>query len=220
VALDRDQIVKAALDLMDEVGLDGLSLRRLAKELGVAAPALYWHFQNKQDLLDAMQEMVFADGVPAARRPRPGESWEELLAERARNGRAALLRHRDGAMLAASTKPRGSQWGQIELQLEVLCEAGFTPAEAARGLFAISNYLAGFALEEQADRLRGEAGGAELTGADGAAPTPDDIAAWVLGQGDYPRLAAALREIGDPQGDETFEYGLQLIIAGMRSRLT
>jgi TetR/AcrR family tetracycline transcriptional repressor len=219
VALDREQIVTAALDLMDEVGLAGLSLRRLATRLGVAAPALYWHFRNKQDLLDAMQEMAFSAEVTPARRLRPGETWEESLAERARQGRAALLRHRDGAMLAASTKPIGDQWAEIELQLDVLCEAGFTPSDAARGLFAISNYIAGFALEEQADRLRGEAGGAELTGADGGRPSPDDIAKWVLGQGDYPLLAAALGEMGEPQSGDNFEYGLQLIIAGMRARL-
>jgi TetR/AcrR family tetracycline transcriptional repressor len=210
VALDREQIVKAALDLMDEVGLAGLSLRRLAKQLGVAAPALYWHFQNKQDLLDEMQELVFATEVPPARRLAPGESWEEWLAERARKGRAALRRHRDGAMLAASTKPRSGQWAQIELQLAVLGEVGFRPADAAHGLFAVSNYLAGFALEEEADRLRGDTGGPM---------TPDDIAAWVLRKGDYPLLAEALRGMGDPQGDGVFEYGLQLIIAGMRSRL-
>jgi TetR/AcrR family tetracycline transcriptional repressor len=203
VALDREQIVKAGLGLMDEVGLAGLSLRRLAKDLGVAAPALYWHFRDKQDLLDAMQEMIYATEVPAARRLHPGETWEEWVARRARDGRAALRRHRDGATLAASTKPRGAQWEQIELLLTVLGEAGFAPADAARGLFAISNYIAGFALEEEADRRRG------ATGGPGEIQIPRET----------PLMAEALRTVGDPQGDDNFEYGLQLIIAGMRSRL-
>jgi len=204
---------------MDEVGLEGLSLRRLATRLGVAAPALYWHFTNKQELLDQLAEHLFRAEVPPARPLRPGETWEEWLAQRARDSRAGFARHRDAALLAASTRPRGDQWGQIEQQLRVLCEAGFSPADAARGMFALSNYVAGFALEEQADRRRGETGAGELAGADRGSPTPQQIIAWVLGEGDYPVLAEALAETGDPQGDAVFEYGLQLIIAGMRARL-
>jgi TetR/AcrR family transcriptional regulator, tetracycline repressor protein len=184
VALDREQILKAAVDLMDEVGLAGLSLRRLAKQLGVAAPALYWHFQNKQELLDQMAEQMFIGEVPAAGPPGDGESWEDWLVTRARQTRAALLRHRDAAMLAASTKPRGSQWDQIELQ-------------------------------EQADRVRDASG----SGPDGDVHTPEEISAWVLQQGDYPLLAEALAAGGDPQGDAVFEYGLRLLIDGMRERL-
>ena len=52
--LDREHVVRVALRLLDEAGLDGLTLRRLAAELDVKAPALYWHFANKQDLLDHM----------------------------------------------------------------------------------------------------------------------------------------------------------------------
>jgi TetR/AcrR family transcriptional regulator, tetracycline repressor protein len=215
VALDREQILKAAVDLMDEVGLAGLSLRRLAKQLGVAAPALYWHFQNKQELLDQMAEQMFIGEVPAAGPPGDGESWEDWLVTRARQTRAALLRHRDAAMLAASTKPRGSQWDQIELQIRVLCEAGFTPVEATRAMFTMSNYVAGFALEEQADRVRDASG----SGPDGDVHTPEEISAWVLQQGDYPLLAEALAAGGDPQGDAVFEYGLRLLIDGMRERL-
>src|ERR1700688_4158094 len=54
VALKRQGVVRTALRILDEVGLDGLTVRKLASELGVQAPALYWHFKNKQALLDEM----------------------------------------------------------------------------------------------------------------------------------------------------------------------
>src|ERR1051326_1046185 len=105
MALDRAQVVKTAIDLLDEVGLDGLTLRRLAKQLGVQAPALYWHFKNKQELLDQMAETIAHDEAPL-RPVTPDIPWDEWIAQRARDMRASLVRHRDGAMLAASTRPR------------------------------------------------------------------------------------------------------------------
>ena len=64
MALDRAQVVTAAIELLDEVGLDGLTLRRLAQELGVQAPALYWHFKDKQELLDQMMVTISATEAP------------------------------------------------------------------------------------------------------------------------------------------------------------
>jgi TetR/AcrR family tetracycline transcriptional repressor len=210
VALDREQIAKAALDLMDEVGLDALSLRRLAKELGIQAPALYWHFKNKQELLDEMAALTRRTGAPGAGL-RPGEAWEDWLAERARAIHAALLRHRDGAKLSASTRPHGSQWAEIEQQMEVLCGAGFAPGDALRGMLALSNYVNGFSLEEQADRLR--------DGAGGTSPAAEQVGAWLANLARYPLLAEGFRQAGDPQNDAAFEHGLRLLIEGMRSDL-
>jgi TetR/AcrR family transcriptional regulator, tetracycline repressor protein len=211
MALDRDQVVKAAIDLVEEVGLDGLTLRRLAKQLGVQAPALYWHFKNKQELLDQMAEARWRAEVPKARPLGPGERWEDWLSERARAGRAALLGHRDGAKLAAATKPSPAMFAEIELQTESLCGVGFSAADALRGMFLLSNYVAGFVLEEQADRMRGD----NHTGE----PTQEQIDAWALGMTEFPLISEGIRQIGDPQGNSTFEYGLQVIIDGLRARL-
>src|ERR1700745_1360038 len=109
MALDRAQVVTAAIELLDEVGLDGLTLRRLAQELGVQAPALYWHFKNKQELLDQMMVTISTTEAPVEL-PAPGPAWGEWLAQRAPEIRRSRNSHRDGAMLAASTRPQPSQW--------------------------------------------------------------------------------------------------------------
>src|SRR3954462_1389491 len=87
--LDRTAVVQTALALLDEVGLEGLSLRRLARELGVQAPALYRHFAHKEDLLRAMADEMFAAEMAVLDRPAPGMDWAEWLVARAPAGRAA-----------------------------------------------------------------------------------------------------------------------------------
>jgi AcrR family transcriptional regulator len=208
MALDRAQVVTAAIDLLDEVGLDGLTLRRLAHELGVQAPALYWHFKNKQELLDQMVVTISATEAPV-QMPGEGQSWDEWLAQRARDIRRSLNRHRDGAILAASTHPQPSQWQDIESQISVLVDAGMRPADAMRALLTVRNYVVGFTLEEQAHRLRGS-------------PTndldPGEFEKALRAFADYPRLSEALRDVGDPQSDSAFESGLQVVLDGLRAR--
>jgi TetR/AcrR family transcriptional regulator, tetracycline repressor protein len=203
MALDRALVVKTAIDLMDDVGLDGLSLRRLAKELNVQAPALYWHFKNKQELLDQMAEAIARTEMP--QRPLAEvETWDEWLTTRARDMRASLNRHRDGAMLAASTHPQPSQWSDIEEQLEIMMNAGMSAPDAMYTMIAVGNYVSGFTLDEQADRLRNE----ERDEA--------DFEEFLGRLAAFPRFVAALRVVGDPQSDAAFEAGLALIIGGAK----
>jgi len=110
-ALDRDRVVSTAVRLLDEVGLEGLSLRRLATELGVQAPALYWHVKNKEQLLELMVEAI-VDEEPLPAIP-PGQPWDTTLREHLRRLRRTLNRHRDGAMLFAATRPTDNQWPQV-----------------------------------------------------------------------------------------------------------
>ncbi|MER6948051.1 TetR/AcrR family transcriptional regulator C-terminal domain-containing protein [Nonomuraea sp. NPDC000554] len=203
MALERGTIVAAALRLLDEVGLDGLTLRRLATDLGVQAPALYWHFKNKQELLDAMAAAM--SSAHPRRRPLDDPArWREWIADYARGERAMLNSHRDGARLAAGTKPTDEMFGLVELAVEALERAGFAAADAFSGLFAVTNFVAGFTLEEQAERTR---------------PDTDDHPDLVAFQARYPRMMAWLIETGDPQGDDSFEASLALILDGMSQRL-
>src|SRR4051812_42345510 len=94
--LNRDQVLHAALDLLDQVGLDQLTMRRLTTTLGVQNGATYWHFPSKQALLEAMADTLLT-GVPGdldQRRP-----WPERIAHLAHRLRHALLSRRDGARL-------------------------------------------------------------------------------------------------------------------------
>jgi len=210
VKLERDAIVTAAIALLDEVGLDGLSMRRLAKELDVQAPALYWHFKNKQELLD---HMLVAISTEELRVPRPGQAWDDWLVERTRIQYHGLNRHRDGARLAAQTRPTEDLFPKLEAMLEALTAAGFTPEEALRGLLAISNYVTGSALEREGAKNRPA----------GAEPHPDtapDASAdstTVTDLSQYPNLRAAAGAVSDP--DAIFEHGLHAIVAGMRAEL-
>lgn len=208
MALDRAQVVKAAIELLDEVGLDGLTLRRLAQELGVQAPALYWHFKNKQELLDQMVVAIAAAEAPV-QLPVDGQSWDDWLAQRARAIRRSLNSHRDGAMLAASTHPQPSQWQDIEAQISVLVDAGMRPADAMRAMLTVRNYVSGFTLEEQADRMRGSTAN-DLD--------PREFEKALRAFAGYPRLSEALREVGDPQSDSAFEAGLEVVLDGLRAR--
>ena len=149
--LTRPTIIQTALRLLDQVGLDGLTVRRLAAELGVQSPALYWHFRSKQELLDQMADAIIrAAGMGP---PDHGESWQDWLIRRARAYRRSVLAHRDGARLVA-----GAQWltpatiRMFDEELTAMVGRGFTPVLALRTISALAYYINGFVLQEQASR--------------------------------------------------------------------
>src|ERR1700742_2951558 len=123
----RERIVTVALELLDEAGLDGLTLRRLADRLGIRAPTLYWHVRNKRELLALLAAAILDGALARWREPQPGQPWWEWLAARARVMRAALLAHRDSALVVSGTRPTASPLPGIERQLEALAGEGFSP---------------------------------------------------------------------------------------------
>ena len=88
--IHRELVVAEALDLLDEVGLDGVSTRRLAQRLGVEQPALYWHFSGKHALLVAMAEEAMTP-LTSAPLPTPGDDWQAWFLENYRRFRRTLL---------------------------------------------------------------------------------------------------------------------------------
>ena len=89
VRLNRDRVLQAAVGLADEIGIEALSMRRLAEELGVVPMALYKHVANKEQLLDGMVEVIVAEIDP----PRPGTPWKSAVRLRILSARQVLLRH-------------------------------------------------------------------------------------------------------------------------------
>ncbi|MFC8453004.1 TetR/AcrR family transcriptional regulator C-terminal domain-containing protein [Kitasatospora sp. NPDC057223] len=202
--LDRTQVVDTALRLLNETGLDGLTLRRIATELDVRAPALYWHFANKQELLDEMATEMLRRmsagpaGVPA--------DWREALAATCRTLRGSLLGYRDGAKVFSGTRltDHGHSAGQ-ELLLRMFTDAGFELADAVQAFFTAYAYTIGFVIEEQAVR--------PLPGEEPAPAYDPAVRAERIGP-DRPRAAAASRELFTGY-EQRFERGLTILLAGV-----
>lgn len=160
--INRETVIAEALDLLDEVGLDAVSTRRLATRLGVEQPSLYWHFRKKEDLLAAMAEAAM---VPHATAPLPvlPEDWRAWFVENTRSFRRTLLMHRDGARLHAGLIP-GADLDRITRKMAFLAASGIPEREAQMGMLTASRFTVGSVLEEQADMApdRREEEGADL----------------------------------------------------------
>lgn len=151
VRLDPERVVRTALALLDEVGLEGLTLRRIAKQLDVQAPALYWHFKNKQALLDEMATTMLEDVRQDLVEISPELPWAEWMAAAMHVLRRMLLRHRDGAKVFSGTYLTDDRSLEaLELPLRVLTSAGFSVSRAARATWTLFAYTIGFVIEEQA----------------------------------------------------------------------
>jgi TetR/AcrR family transcriptional regulator, tetracycline repressor protein len=146
----RATVVAEALDLLDEVGLDAVSTRPLAKRLGVQQPSLYWHFRRKEDLLAAMAEAAMAPHATAPL-PQPADDWREWFLENTRSFRRTLLIRRDGARLHAGRLPGPGDLGRLAHKMAFLTGAGVPEVEAQMAMLAASRFTVGCVLEEQAD---------------------------------------------------------------------
>ncbi|MEV6163772.1 TetR/AcrR family transcriptional regulator C-terminal domain-containing protein [Streptomyces sp. NPDC052052] len=205
--IDRERVADTALRLLNEVGLDGLTLRAIARELDVKAPALYWHFKDKQALLDEMATVMYRrmldEDLPG---PTP-ERWQDQLVAYHRALRTALLRYRDGAKVYSGARFTGTDHADsLESHLRTMVEAGFELWQAVRVGTTAHAYTLGFVTEEQ-----------------GVQPMPDerrdgyDIDERARRMARYPLAAAAGAEIF-AHYDERFEDGLQLLVAGIEAR--
>ncbi|MFJ2964849.1 TetR/AcrR family transcriptional regulator [Streptomyces collinus] len=204
--LDRRRVADTALRLLNETGLDGLTLRAIARELDVKAPALYWHFKDKQALLDEMATEMFRRMV-AGTALDPADTWRERLLRTNRGLRAALLGYRDGAKVFSGSRFTGIEHaGQMEDSLRLFTAAGFTLAQAARALTTTYLYTLGFVTEEQ--------GVQPLPGERREGYDMDERARLMA---DFPLSAQAGAEIFEDY-DRHFEEGLALVIEGIGAR--
>lgn len=149
--MDRATVVAEALDLLDEVGLDAVSTRPLAKRLGVQQPSLFWHFRRKEDLLAAMAEAAMAPHATAPL-PLPADDWREWFLANTRGFRRTLLLRRDGARLHAGLVPGHADLHRIAHKMAFLTGAGVPEADAQMAMLAASRFTVGCVLEEQAGR--------------------------------------------------------------------
>jgi len=204
MALRRDEVIGAALELLDEAGLDALSTRRLAQRLGVQPGALYWHVANKQELLSAVADRILGEVVDG-HLPTSGP-WQEQLLDLATAIRSALLSHREGARLVATVPPvpgPNSSMRIAERILAILRSAGFSLPIAAYGGDALLSYITGFTLQEQSAESR---------------PRDDDRARELsaeLRSGGFPNMADWVVEWPDDRVGP-FLAGLDLFLRGLQ----
>ncbi len=199
--LDKSTIIDAALDLLNEAGIDALSTRALAQKLGVQQPALYWHFKNKRALLDALNATIQARYDTYE--PSPGETWQLFFRRNMMTFRTALLSVRDGARLHAGTEAEPDHVEQIERLMAFMIRQGIRPADAMSLSIATSRYVVGCVLEEQSEP-----------------PSPEQVAALDNRAQAFPNVAAALVNYRTNSAETHFLFGLDLLIAGFEVRHT
>ncbi|MEV4312822.1 TetR/AcrR family transcriptional regulator C-terminal domain-containing protein [Actinocrispum sp. NPDC049592] len=205
--LTRDGIARAALDLLAEHGLDGLTMRLVAKHFDVQASALYWHVKSKRELLDAMAEVILVAASSEVEAPRQGVTWEDWTIERASRLHAEMLRYRDGAKVVAGTNTaHPALFRLIELSLGAMLDAGFPLDYAARSYPVIYHFTIGYTIEEQA-RLGGEYA---------TNPYEREAMAAAVDSTRFPLTASVLPDLFGDAG-QNFEHGLRIVLAGIRS---
>jgi TetR/AcrR family tetracycline transcriptional repressor len=210
--LDRPQVVRAALDLLDDVGLDGLTMRALADRLSVKAASLYRHVRDKDELLVLLADEI-SGAIPLVAADRP---WQQALADLARQARRQLLGHRDAARLLASVPPAGPRrLRHIEAVLRLLLAAGFAPQDAVRAAYHFNNLVTEFAADEA--RL--------ATAAEAVGISPQALLAearrqfQALPPDEYPSLIRLADHLADDDPDDSFEFGLHVWIGGLERLL-
>ena len=208
--LDQPQVVRAALALLDEVGLDALTMRRLAERLGVKAASLYRHVKNKDELLVLLGDEISGE-IPFA---RSTGSWREQLTEMARNVRRGLLAHRDAARLLAVTPPFGPRrLRHIEAVLRSLRAAGLSPRDAVRTAYHFNNFVTEFAADE--------ARFAAFAAAPGSSRKKTFAQARKvfksLPAADYPTLVELADELSADDADGLFQFGLDILLRGLEA---
>ena len=150
MSLRREDVIDAAVELLDEVGLDAFTTRALTDRLGVQRGALYWHVKSKHELLGAVAAKIVA---PAFTADDDSKDWANAFADFAQRLRMALLGHRDAARLVAVYSSVDRQTSQsMQANLARLNELGIPPALAARFGDLMASYVTGYVLQEQAQQ--------------------------------------------------------------------
>jgi AcrR family transcriptional regulator len=203
--LNRDRVVRAAVELADDGGFDALSMRKLAEKLGVVPMALYKHVADKDDLLDLMIDRVFAEvEVPA------NCDWRTAMSERAATMRAALLRHpwAVGRMETGTPGPANLRHHNAVMGC-LRSEAGLEFRAAVHAYSVMDSYVYGFALQERTMSVDIPA---EARRRGGAAADRGESPAEA-----YPYLFEVMRELSRTGYDfgQEFEFGLDLILDGI-----
>src|SRR6266545_4523808 len=207
--LTRERIIRAALRIMDEEGLEAVSMRRIGRELGVEAMSLYNHVQDKEDILGSICETVLSE----FRIPDAG-GWSEGARLAAREYRRLLLAHPTVITLMTERKrpfTAPESLRAYEFALEMFRTAGLSESDSVKAFHAFGGYILGFVTME----LGLMVGGPE----DAAHAWAHQEMARMLEAVDLPRMREAMPHFMNCDQAEQFEFGLDLLIEGIRARI-
>lgn len=206
--LTRERLLGAAIAVADAGGIEALTMRSLADELGVKPMSLYHHVANKEAIIDGIIDVVFSEiDLPPA-----DQDWRSALRRRADSARAVLRRHPWATPLMESrSHPGAATLRHHDAVIGTLRRGGFPVALAAHAYSLLDSYIYGFALEEAALPFETQNAGEAAV----------DFMAQFDPQ-DYPHLVEmAVKHIMQPgydYGDE-FDFGLELILDGLERHL-
>lgn len=206
--LNRERVLRAAIELADASGVESLTMRGLGRKLGVEAASLYNHVAGKEDLLDGMTDFVARQiDLPSA-----GVDWKEAMRRRAVSARQVFSRHPWASGLIDSRELTGlAQLSYTDGVLGVLLDAGFAPRAAANAFLVIDSYIYGFQRQRSSLSLGDDVDTTETAKQVVDAIPPDA----------FPALMRVAREYGDRPYDEAavFDFGLGLILDGLEHLL-
>jgi TetR/AcrR family tetracycline transcriptional repressor len=148
--VNRTMVARAGLKLLNEVGLEQLTLRLIGSELSVQAATIYWHFKSKQELLDEMATTVLAEGASNLLSKKADAAWDVLVVAFGTGLRKTLLAYPDGAKMVAGTRLTNTEYMKtVELIGSELVRSGFTVRQTAILLSTVYDYTLSLVMEEQ-----------------------------------------------------------------------
>ncbi|QWF79307.1 TetR/AcrR family transcriptional regulator [Amycolatopsis sp. CA-230715] len=212
-AVTEERIVRTAIAIADAEGIDALSMRRIATEMGSGTTSLYRHLTNKDELIELMVDAVFGE-VP---RPEAAGDWRARLTASARLLRAALLRH-PWLVQQMSRRPAlgPNVLDQSDHALGVVAAVTDDATTANLVVSAVNTYVLGAAATELA----------ELEAQRGTGMTEEEwqqsvgeYVRQVVESGRYPHFAWRVLESGEPDDDTRFEFGLTCLLNGVTAAL-
>lgn len=211
--LSKERVLDGAVSLADEIGIDALTMRRLAESLDVEVMSLYYHLPNKDAVLGGMVDLVFGETATALEGVDPPEHWKAALRHRILTSRSVMLRHPWAPSLIESRTSMGLPLAMyVDAVIAILMSGGFTLDTIHHGMHALGSRVYGF-IQEPAEPDGSQAQGSEALAA---------MASMV------PNLVGMLMEVshGDPSttlgwcDDQfEFEFGLDLLLDGLERLL-
>lgn len=201
--MQKEQIIQAAITILDRDGLEGVTLRRLATELGIKAASIYWHIANKEVLLDEMANAILAEHFSAWDFEHDQREWIEWLDTLAHELRAAMLAHREGARVVAGAHPGIAVmllklW---DLTIRVLRNNGFSYSKAGAITMTVTYFTFGSVIEEQASPPLSHYTAKEFLAKDGR----------------FPAMAATMKAWRGGDNNMLFDTGVRMLIHGARA---